>query len=342
MDTKILQRFLENLRRKRENLLEWLNATPASKKQIRLGPSNEQAVQAHLHVLDDAIAKAENRTLGLCEVCHEYVETSQLEMDFTASVCIDHYSAEQKRQLETELELSRKLQKALLPQEIPQIPGLKIAAFTKPAKIVGGDYFDFFRFRDDVHGVAIADIMGKGLPASMLMASLQSSLRILVPENDSPAAVVEKLNKLFCHNIHLVQFITLFLARYDSQSRVLEYCNAGHNPPLLVRRQPGDGSSVQWLKPTGAAIGLAESFTFAVEKIILSPGDIFVIYTDGVSEAMNSKEEEFGEKRLAEFVRKASHLTAHQLVHELQRTLLQYTEGRGLHDDFTIMVGKVE
>jgi len=339
MDTKILQRFRENLRQQGQNLRDWLNNTPARKKQMRLGPADERAVQAHLHVIDTALAKAENLTLGLCEVCHDYVETDRLEMDFTACVCIDHYSAEQKRRLETELELSHKLQKALLPQLMPEISGLQVAAFSQPAEIVGGDYFDFFRFRDDSHGFAIADVMGKGLPASMLMASLQASLRILGPENDSPAAVAQRLNALFCHNIHLIKFITLFLGSYDPATRALKYCNAGHNPPLLFRREK---QTAQWLQPTGAAIGLAENFTFGVETVALSPGDVLVLYTDGVTEAMNAAREEFGENRLAELMRRKANLPAKDLLKELRLALREFTGEQSFKDDLTLVVGKVD
>jgi len=338
MDTKILQRFRENLRQQGQNLREWLNNTPAKKKQMRLGPADERAVQAHLHVIDTALAKAENLTLGLCEVCHDYVETDRLEMDFTACVCIDHYSAEQKRRLETELELSHKLQKALLPQHMPEISGLQVAAFSQPAEIVSGDYFDFFRFRDDSHGFAIADVMGKGLPASMLMASLQASLRILGPENDSPAGVAQRLNALFCHNIHLIKFITLFLGSYNPATRALKYCNAGHNPPLLFRREK---QTAQWLQPTGAAIGLAESFTFGVETVALSPGDVLVLYTDGVTEAMNAAREEFGENRLADFTRRKADLHPKDFIKALRLVLREFADGQAHHDDVTILAGKV-
>jgi len=341
MDTKILQRFLENLRQQRQNLLDWLSNTPSTKKQIRLGPAGEEVAQAHLHVLDTAIAKAENQTLGLCTVCHEYVETSRLEMDFTASVCLDHYSAEQKRQLESELEIAHKLQKALLPQEAPQVAGLQLAAFSKPAEIVGGDYFDFFRFRDGAHGLAIADVMGHGLPASMLMASLQSSLRILVPENDSPAVVAQRLNSLFCHNIHLIRFITLFLGHFNPATRELRFCNAGHNPPLLFHGQDSTANPIHWLRPTGAAIGLAESFIFTTGTVVLAPGDILFLYTDGVTEAMNSKEEEFGEGRLAQLVQQKSGSSPKDLIAQLHHALHEFVGSRSFSDDLTIVVGKV-
>jgi sigma-B regulation protein RsbU (phosphoserine phosphatase) len=341
MDTKILQRIRENLLRQRQNLRDWLHTTPAAKKKIHLGPADEQVVEVHLQTLDTALAKADNQTLGLCEVCHEYVEADRLEMDFTACVCIDHYSAEQKRQLESELELAHKLQKALLPQQLPEVAGLQVAAFSQPAKILGGDYYDFFRFNDRSHGLAIADVMGKGMPASMLMASLQSSLRILAPENISPAAVAQRLNGLFCHNIHLIKFITLFLGHYNPDTRVLTYCNAGHNPPLLLRMQDKGTDRIQWLQPTGAAIGLAESFNFGEKPVVLSPGDIFVLYTDGVTEAMNSEGEEFGEDRLVKLVRQKADLSPKELIKELRLALHGFTDGRAFNDDLTIVVAKV-
>ncbi len=337
MDTQILQRIRENLQRQRQNLLEWMQDTPPAKKQIFLGPAQENNVQAHLQTLEEALRNAENKTLGRCEVCHDYVEADRLEMDFTARVCIDHYSAEQKRRLEAELELSHKVQKALLPQQLPAIPGLRIAAFIQPAEVVGGDYFDFFRYRDGAHGLAIADVMGKGLPASMLMASLQAALRVMVPEHDSPAEVVRRLNTLFCHNVHLIKFITLFLARYDPHTRTLAYCNAGHHPPFLLQRE----NKVTWLKPTGAAIGLTENFSFEMDAVSLDVGDVLLFYTDGVTEARNVSDEEFGEERLAELVKANAGSTPQTLLGALRQALHQFT-GAAPHDDITIVTGKIE
>ena len=341
MDTQILQGIRESLARQRHNLLDWLQTTPTEKRIIRLGPAGEESVQAHLHVLDTALSKAESRTLGLCTVCHDYVEADRLKMDFTASVCIDHYSAEQKRELEWELELSHKVQRSLLPQQLPQIPGLQVAAFSQPAEIVTGDYFDFFRYREGAHGFVIADVMGKGLPASLLMASLQASLRILGPDNDSPATVVQKLNTLFCHNTQLIKFITLFLAHFDSATQTLTYCNAGHNPPVLLARSQGkEPGAVRWLKPTGAAIGLAESFSFGNESVELSPGDVLVLYTDGLTETRNSEEEEFSEHRLAEVVQRHFAVKSQELIAEIRLALHHFAGHRPLDDDMTMVVVK--
>ncbi|MDZ7266314.1 MAG: PP2C family protein-serine/threonine phosphatase [candidate division KSB1 bacterium] len=324
MNTRILKRIRTKLARQRQNLLEWWQTAPPARKKIRTGPVAESAVQA--------LARADDRTLGLYEVCHEYIEADRLAMDFTACVCIDHYSARQRRELEAELELSHKVQKALLPREIPQLPGLELAAFSQPAALVGGDYFDFFRFRDGAPGLAVDDVMGKGVPASMLMANLQAALRILVPESDGPAAVIRRLNRLFCHNVHLIKFITIFLARFEAGSRVLAYCNAGHNPPLLLRGREQAGPPLQWLQPTGAAIGLAKSFDNPEAAVTPAPGDVFVVYTDGVTEARNQAQEEFGEDRLAQTIALLRHAPPRDMIRGMRLALRDFTGRKGFAD----------
>jgi len=337
MDKKFFGRFRQSLVGQRENIQEWLETTTPEEKQVRLGPLPETSIQKHLEVLDVAVAKAEDKTLGLCEVCNDYVEMSRLEVDYTASVCIDHYTEDQRRKLENELELSQKVQRALLPQQIPDLPGLELAAFTQPARIVGGDYFDFFHFKDGSPGLVIADVMGKGVAASLLMASLQASLRILVTEEEEPREVVKRLNYLFCHNINLTKFVTLFLARYEPDSKTLNYCNAGHNPPLLFGNQKS-----RWLQSTSPAIGLVENFQFESAVITLVPGDILLLYTDGVTEARNPGEEEFGTDRLADILTANARLSPRELVTSVRRSIQEFTNGESLEDDTTIVVVKVK
>jgi sigma-B regulation protein RsbU (phosphoserine phosphatase) len=337
MDKAIFDRLRNSLVEQRDNIQEWLENTPAEEKQTRLGPFKETAVQDHLDVLDTAANKADDKTLGICEVCHDYVEPSRLEVDYTANVCIDHYTDAQRRRLERELELSQKVQKALLPQEIPNLPGIELAAFSQPARIVGGDYFDFFQFQNGSPGFVIADVMGKGVAASLLMASLQASLRILVTEEKDPCEVIRRLNHLFVHNINLTKFVTLFLARYEPESKVINYCNAGHNAPLLVRTQKN-----QWLDSTSPAIGLVENFEFASKQIQLEPEDLLVLYTDGVTEAHNSAEEEFGTDRLLNIVTSNRGQSATELVASLRRGIQDFTNAALLEDDTTIVALKVD
>jgi len=131
------------------------------------------------------------------------------------------------------------------------------------------------------------------------MTSMQTALRTLVPEHDSPAEVLQRVNRLFLHNVNFPTFVTTFLGRYDPSTRVLTYCNAGHNPPLFYCRQE---KNVAWLQPTGAAIGLLEEYTLDLGTITFCDGDILLLYTDGVTEAINSQEEQFDYHRLAEAV----------------------------------------
>jgi sigma-B regulation protein RsbU (phosphoserine phosphatase) len=341
MEPEVFDSVQENLREKRQNIKRWLKTTPASKKHVRLGPADERAVRAHLDVLDTALEKTADKTLGICEVCQGFVGTELLEMDYTACVCIDHFSPEEIRNLEYELELSQLVQKGFLPQQVPEVPGLEFAAFSRPAQIVGGDYFDFFQFQSGAHGLAIADVAGHGMSASLLMTSVQTALRTLVPISQSPVDVVAELNRLFCHNIHFTTFVTLFLAALDPTTHTLTYSSAGHNPPLLFHKEATDGKQVTWLPPTGAAIGLIEESLFTAETLQIAPGDMLLLYTDGVTEAINVQEEEFGQERLGALIEQWATLSPRDLVRTVRYALQEFTAGRPLADDTTIVVCKI-
>jgi phosphoserine phosphatase RsbU/P len=343
MGTEVISRIQEGLETKRENLVHWLGSAPEEDKETSLCCEEEavaeNSLQPHLHVIDSVLEKVADQTLGVCEVCHGKVEERLLEMDYTACVCLDHYSEEEKRQLETELELSQVVQRALLPQETPSIPGLDLAAFSRPAQIVGGDYFDFFKFQDGAHGMVIADVEGHGVSSSMLMSSLQTALHTLIPDNISPIPVLERINRFYIHNINFTTFVTVFLSRFDPVSRELTYASAGHNPPLLLhvngRKDPS------WLRPTAAAIGLMEEYHVRSETIRLSPGDILFLYTDGMTEATNASNEPFGLERLADAVQEYSHLSAQDLVWAIRQSLQAFCAKKPLADDITLLACKV-
>jgi RNA polymerase-binding transcription factor DksA len=173
MNNSLANDIRKGLEEKRANLDSWLQSTPQTKKQIQLGPTSETALQPCLDVIDVSLEKAEKGTLGICEVCHELVDEGLLLMDYTACVCLSHFTDDERRQLESELELSQVVQRAMLPQSIPSTTGLDIAAFSRPAQIVGGDYFDFLQFNDGALGFVVADVSGHGVSAGMLMTSLR-------------------------------------------------------------------------------------------------------------------------------------------------------------------------
>jgi sigma-B regulation protein RsbU (phosphoserine phosphatase) len=341
MQAPLLESIRKNLFEKRDRINEWLRGTPLSKKEVFLGPSPEQAVYAHLDAIDDAISKADSKTLGKCKVCQGEVETELLEIDYSACVCIEHLSEKERRNLESELELAQSVQKMLLPQEIPDMPGLEIAAYSRPAQIVGGDYFDFIEFSNGFHGLAIADVAGHGVSASLHMASIQALLRTLVPLNKSPSEVMSQVHKLFIHNIRFETFVTFFIGAFDSSAKALTYCNAGHQPPLVLRKTKSKEKSVALLRPTGAAIGLVEKSKFGEKTIDLQEGDLLVLYTDGVTEAMNTHNQQFGRERLETLVRQLEHMPVKEVIQKIRLNLEEFSEGKPLDDDTTIVVSRI-
>jgi len=333
------EQYRESLVEKRKNLAHWLESCPEDKRNVALGPGSQTDVQTHLDVLDTSVEKASLGTLGVCTVCQDFVNTELLEMDYTACVCLEHFSPEERRNLELELELAQTVQRSLLPYQVPDTPILETAAFSRPAQIISGDYFDFFNFQDGTHGLAIGDVAGHGVSASLHMASIQALLRTLVPSSMEPQMVIGHINHLLIHNLRFTNFMALFLASFDTSNFWLTYCNAGHTPPLLSRGQEGSGG-IQMLGPTGAAIGMLEDVVFTAESVQLASGDMLLMYTDGVTEAVNPSGEQFGLERLSRQVQATSHKSARDLILEIRQSLQDFTEGR-LVDDVTIVACRV-
>lgn len=332
-----LERIQISLDEKRQNLTEFLETASEEEKDNCLC-DDEHCIQEHLHVIETSLLEIENETLGLCEICHGYVETSRLEMDYTAHVCLDHYSDEERRRLESELELSQIVQRALLPQSIPHIKGVELAAFSRPSEIIGGDYFDFFNYRDGAHGLVIADVSGHGVAAGMLMSSLQTALRTMAPDTEVPSEILERINRFYIHNINFTTFITVFLARFDPETRILTYINAGHNPPVVYRKETGE---IHWLTRTAPAIGLAEDFRPGTESVTLEQGDSLLLYTDGLTEALNMDREQFGHERLAALFARNMNLTMPDILQVVRETVNEFSDRVPLADDATLVALKI-
>src|SRR5215208_981772 len=337
MVTELYERIQEGLQEKHKEITEFLETAPEVEKDVCLC-DDEECIENHLHVIETSLEKIEDNTLGVCVICHEYVDAILLEMDYTAAVCLDHYSDEERRRLEAELELSQVVQRALLPQRIPNIRGVELAAFSRPSEIIGGDYFDFFQFRDGTHGLVIADVSGHGVSAGILMSSLQTALRTMAPDTDSPAEILERINRFYIHNIHFTTFVTVFLARFDPTTLSLTYVNAGHNPPAVRRRS---NASITWLRPTAPAIGLAEEFHARMESIGFSEGDSLLLYTDGVTEVLNISNEQFGQERLAELVHQHADRPAPDLLQAVRQAVSAFGGNRPLVDDVTMVALKI-
>jgi len=337
MAIDIYQYLRAGLDEKRLHVTEFLETASEAQKDVCLC-EDDCCVEDHLHVIDESLGRIEEGTLGVCAVCHGIVDQSLLVMDYTASVCLDHYSEAERRRLESELELSQIVQRALMPQNMPVISGVELAAFSRPAEIIGGDYFDFFKFRDGSHGLVIADVSGHGVSAGMLMSSLQTAVRTIAPDVDSPAEILERINRFYIHNINFTTFVTVFLARFDPASLSFSYVNAGHNPPLVYRK--GD-PNINWLRPTAPAIGLAEDFHPRTESLAFSKGDALLLYTDGVTEALNTGMEEFGQRRLSELLLQNADLSAADMLQTVRQGLSAFGGNKPLADDVTMVALKI-
>ena len=195
-----------------------------------------------------------------------------------------------------------------------------------------------FQFRDGTHGLVIAEVSGHGDSAGMLMSSQQTALRTMAPESDSPAEILERINRFYIHNVHFTTFVTVFLARFDPLTRTLTYVNSGHNPPAVRRRS---NSAVLWLKPTAPAIGLAEDFHPRMESIGFSEGDSLLLYTDGVTEVMNVSNEEFGQARLAALVQEHADRPAQDLLQAVRQAVSAFGGNRPLVDDVTMVALRI-
>jgi phosphoserine phosphatase RsbU/P len=247
----------------------------------------------------------------------------------------------QRERLNREVEIAREVQERLFPQNLPAVPGLDYAGHCRPALGVGGDYYDFLGLAQGRLGVAIGDVSGKGIAAALMMASLQASLRgeaTRGPEN--LATAVANINRLVYEASQTNRYATFFYGQYDPEEGTFAYVNAGHNPPMLFHCQNG-ATTVSRLDIGGTVVGLLESFPYQQGCATLAPGDLLVAFTDGISEAMNHNEEEWGEERLIETVRQCGGLDAKQILDRIFTAADQFAAGAKQHDDMTLVVLRV-
>jgi sigma-B regulation protein RsbU (phosphoserine phosphatase) len=237
-----------------------------------------------------------------------------------------------------ELEIAHEVQERLFPQEYPPVAGLDYAGACRPALGVGGDYYDFIPLSKTELGIAIGDISGKGMPAALLMATLRAYLRGLTSNRQTDLTeVMAKLNNLVYESSAANRYATFFYGELDTTSRAFKYVNAGHNPPMLFR--PGEGSrEVLRLDIGGPVIGLMEDCRYRDGRVVLEPGDVLVAYTDGISEAMNAADDEWGEERLMAAVPIKRAATARALIERLMTAADEFVAGAPQHDDMTLVV----
>jgi serine phosphatase RsbU (regulator of sigma subunit) len=245
---------------------------------------------------------------------------------------------ERKNQaMENELAVAREIQLTLLPKHLPSVPGWEIASFYEAARHVGGDFYDFFDLPDQPQrlGMVIGDVVGKGVPAALLMALSRTVIRARAVGGDSPSAVLAQANELIRVDSDAAVFLTAFYAALDVESGRMVYASAGHNPPLWLA---ADGSPVRQLRAQGTALGIFVQVEFQEQTIDVAPGDLLIFYTDGVTEAMDRQGQLFSEARLKALLATSHGASAGQVVQSVIDAVRKHAGGIAQSDDLTLLV----
>ncbi|MFQ5677653.1 MAG: PP2C family protein-serine/threonine phosphatase, partial [bacterium] len=249
--------------------------------------------------------------------------------------------AERERFLK-ELEIARTVQLRFLPQSIPELPHLDIACVCKPAMEVGGDYYDFLPNGDGNLGIVIGDVSGKGVSAAFYMTMAKGIIKTLSKRTNNPKQILTEMNAIFYENAPKDVFISVVYGLFDREKNKLFFARAGHNPVIVRKKR---SQQPELLRPNGLAIGLerGQLFSQTIEEAVipLEPDDVYVFYTDGISEAMNKNGDEFGEDRLRNVIAENGHCSAKDLIAKTTREIMKFSGNTEQHDDITMVVVKV-
>jgi phosphoserine phosphatase RsbU/P len=305
-------------------------------------------VQSRVRTLMAAPLQAKDRIIGLI-----YVDSPFYIREFTkddlslltvmanvAAVRIEHARLAEVEQAERmmarELERAASIQNSFLPERAPSVPGLELGGYNAPCRTVGGDYYDFLAFPNGGVALALGDVSGKGMPASLMMMALQARVQVMAPESADLASMMTRLNEITTANCPPGCFITFFFCTLDPATGKLLYCNAGHNPPIVIRAD----SRAEYLSVGGPVLGVLAGARYEEVPVTLERGDLLVIYSDGVTEATNPQDEEFGEERLADLLRQHSTEPASAVIQAVTEAVAAWTQGAPPADDVTLVVAR--
>jgi serine phosphatase RsbU (regulator of sigma subunit) len=244
----------------------------------------------------------------------------------------------EKEGLLKELEIARGIQQRLLPQIAPKIEGMDLAAHNEPAREVGGDFYDFIPVMEDNLGLVIADVSGKGMPAAMFMGLSRTIIRASATGDPAATNAIQQANELICRDSTSGMFVTLFYAVLNTRWKRLRYVNAGHNPPMVFRKSSDEAI---FLRAKGIALGVAHEIDLEELSIDLASGDILVMYTDGITEAINEQEEAFGVERLIQVILTHRDLSSQAIIDQVQHEVISFAGSQPQFDDITLMILKL-
>jgi serine phosphatase RsbU (regulator of sigma subunit) len=243
---------------------------------------------------------------------------------------------ETERIMRRDLDQAAVIQKRMLPDEAPKIPGADLAGFNAACKTVGGDYYDFFSYPDGKVALALGDVSGKGMPASLMMMALHARVQVLAEDPKDLGGFMARLNKATCAKCPSNRFITFFFCVFDAATGELRFANAGHNPPIVMRAS----GEAEMLEGGGPVLGILSIAPYGEEHTTVGMGDMLVLYSDGVTEATNQEFDEFGEERFIEVLRRHRNDPAAAIVEAVTKALAEFAAGAPQADDITLVVAK--
>jgi anti-anti-sigma factor len=249
----------------------------------------------------------------------------------------------EQEKMQKEIEVAKEIQQSLLPRRRPTVSGYDIAPLYQAAAEVGGDYYDFVQVDEDTIGIVVADVSGKGVPGSLVMTMIRTALRMEARGNKNASDVMSKMNAFVTDDMKKGMFVTMFYVILDSKNRTISYASAGHNPMILYRHASHE---TFFLNPKGFPVGISlpdeDLFrrSISLEKIKLKKDDMLVIYTDGVTEAMNERREQYGEARLLALIKEHGHLSPEAFMERLDADVKFFTSGHPQNDDITVVAVK--
>jgi serine phosphatase RsbU (regulator of sigma subunit)/signal transduction protein with GAF and PtsI domain len=246
-----------------------------------------------------------------------------------------HQEAERER-LKREMEVAREIQASFMPEHCPYLPGWELCAYWQAAYQVGGDFYDFFSLPGERLGLVIADVADKGVPAALFMALSRTLIRVTAHDGRSPARALQRANELIIADAGSDQFVTVFYTILEPQTGILTYASGGHNPPLLMRHN----GQIEPLRARGTVLGIVDAIELEEKQVTMQPGDVLVMYTDGVTDAFNADEEEFGITRLSEVIQRTANRDPSDIIAAINSEVMAFVGDMPQFDDFTLVVLK--
>lgn len=300
-------------------------------KGISVSP-NDAYLSELLKEVDAALSRLDSGTFGICESCHESIESERLAADPLIRFCLDHLTPIQQKTLEQDLELAARIQSALLPPKDVHHRGWRAAYHFEPAGPVSGDYCDIVTTEDESLYFILGDVSGKGVAAAMLMSHLHALFRALINVRIPLAQIMERASRVFCESTLANQFATLICGKADPQGNI-EICNAGHLPAIVLQ-----GNEQQHLNANGLPLGIFCAEEFSVDRITLKKGDFLIALTDGFSESQNPSGVELGIPSFVKIVQQHPVKSASELMKLSVKTAADYRVGVPAKDDLTLLV----